>query len=215
MKVGIKRPSPALFIAVIALVVALTGSAAYAALAPKSVGPRQLKTKAVTGAKVANDAVTSAKVAKNSLVGSDFNISQMGTVPAATSAKQAANATTVGAGYTANCKSGTILIRGTCYDSAPRGPILGVKAAADACASSGGYLPTPMEAQSIRQAINLGDGSGSNAVFTDSYTANTVGINFGVTVVSNTGANFVQNNASIESPPIASYHYVCAYRLVQ
>ena len=50
------RPSPAMMVACIALLVALTGTsvAAVQALAPNSVGTVQLKANAVTGAKVAN-----------------------------------------------------------------------------------------------------------------------------------------------------------------
>ena len=54
MKVGMKRPSPAMVIALIALITALSGSA-YAALSvPRnSVGPRQLRAKAVSTGKLA------------------------------------------------------------------------------------------------------------------------------------------------------------------
>ena len=50
------RPSPAMVVACLALLVALTGTsvAAVQALAPNSVGTVQLKANAVTGAKVAN-----------------------------------------------------------------------------------------------------------------------------------------------------------------
>ena len=62
MKIRFGRPSPAMVVAVVALVAALSGSA-YAALGKNSVGTRQLKAKAVTAGKIANNAVTSAKVA--------------------------------------------------------------------------------------------------------------------------------------------------------
>lgn len=211
MKVGIKRPSPAIVISVIALIVALTGTA-YAALAPHSVGPRQIKPRAVTGAKFADGAVTGNHVAKNTLDGRNFKLSELGTVPRATSAQAAANALTVN-GHPAACDSGTILIRGTCYDSAPQGPILGVKAAADVCAARGGFLPSPMEALAIRGAVSLGDGTGTNSVFTDSIAANTVGVNYGTTVVNNSGAQFVQLEND-KKEVIANYNYVCAFELV-
>ncbi len=213
MKVGIKRPSPALVIAFVALIIALTGTA-FAAIAPNSVSSRQIKPRAVTNAKIANDAVNSAKVRKRTLVGSDFNLAAFGTVPEAVSSKTAANTTTVG-GHAAVCPPATTLIRGTCYDNAPAGPVLGIKAAADACAARGGFLPTPMEAQSIRQAIFLGDGTGANSVYTDSYAANTVGIAYGMTVVNNTSADFKLNENQITKEITAVYHYVCAYRLVR
>ena len=167
MKVGMKRPSPAIVISVIAVIVTLTGTA-YAALAPHSVSSRQLKPRAVTNAKFAESAVTGPQVAKTTLDGKDFNLSNFETVPAATSAGSAANSTLV-TGHPAACPGGTILIRGSCYDSAPLGPVLGVKAAAEACAARGGFLPSPAEALSLRGAISLGDGTGTNSVFTDSY----------------------------------------------
>jgi hypothetical protein len=75
------RPSPAMVVACVALLVALGGTsvAAVEALAPNSVGTRQLKANAVTAAKIkngqvtnaklANRAVTNAKLANNSVTG--------------------------------------------------------------------------------------------------------------------------------------------------
>ena len=68
------RPSPAMVVASIALIVALGGTsvAAVSALAPSSVGPVQLKTGAVTNPKLRNNAVTGAKVHNRSLTAADF-----------------------------------------------------------------------------------------------------------------------------------------------
>jgi hypothetical protein len=211
MKVGIKRPSPAIVISVIALIVTLTGTA-YAALAPHSVGSRQIKPKAVTKAKFATGAVLSKHVAKHTLDGRNFNLNELGTVPSATSATSAANANTVNV-HPAACPGGTILIRGSCYDGAPKGPILGVKAASDACRERGGFLPSPMEALAIRGAVSLGDGTGTNSVFTDSISANTVGVEYGTTVVNNSGAEFKQLENE-KKEVIANYHYVCEFQLI-
>jgi hypothetical protein len=213
MKVGIRRPSPATVIASIAVVIALTGTA-IAAVAPKSVGTRHIKPRAVTTAKIANDAVNSEKVKKKTLVGSDFKISAFGVVPQVERSSSAVNANTVN-GHSAACPGGTTLVRGTCYDSAPKGPILGIKAAADACANDGGLLPTPMEAQSIRQAVFLGDGTGANSVYTDSYHGNTVGDDFGMIVVNNNSTDFALNEDKVTKEIIGLFHYVCAYRLVR
>ena len=83
-----RRPSAALIIAVVALVVATAGTG-YAAfkLPNNSVGTKQLKKNAVTGA----------KVKRGSLDGSDIKLSTLGTVPSAAkadSATTAARATT-------------------------------------------------------------------------------------------------------------------------
>jgi hypothetical protein len=201
MKVGMKRPSPAIVISVMAIIVTLTGTA-YAALAPHSVSSRQLKPRAVTGP----------QVAKTTLDGKDFNLSNFETVPAATSAGSAANSSLV-TGRPAACPAGTILIRGSCYDSAPLGPVLGVKAASEACAARGGFLPSPAETLALRGAISLGDGNGTNSVFTDSINANTQGVEYVTTVVNDTGAKYVRLEND-QKEVTAEFHYVCVYRLV-
>ncbi len=89
-----RRPSPALVVAVVALVVAMFGTAYAATQLPKnSVGTKQLKANAVTTAKVKKNAITTAKIKKNavtgakvknqSLTGADINLSTLGTVPSA------------------------------------------------------------------------------------------------------------------------------------
>jgi hypothetical protein len=213
MKVGIKRPSPAIVIAVIALIVTLTGTA-YAALAPHSVGSRQLKPRAVTNAKFADSAVTTNKVAKTTLTGRNFKLAEFSTLPSAQTANSAADSILVN-GHTATCPGGTVLVRGACYDSAPSGPVLGVRAAADACAARGGFLPSPGEALSIRGSVPLGNGVGSNSVFTDTYNANTEGVNFWTTVVNNSDAQPVADEDKVTKAITANYNYVCVYHLVQ
>jgi hypothetical protein len=65
------RPSPAMVVASLALLVALTGTsiAAVQALAPNSVGTVQLKPGAVTAPKIKNGNVTTAKIALNAVTG--------------------------------------------------------------------------------------------------------------------------------------------------
>ena len=87
-----KMPSPAMVVGVIALIVALTGTAFAGGfkLGKNSVGTSQLKAKAVTGPKIANNAVNGTKVANGSVTGADINLSKLGTVPnASTSATPA------------------------------------------------------------------------------------------------------------------------------
>ena len=74
-----RRPSPAMVVACIALLVALsgTGIAAVAAIPNKSVGTAQLKNNAVTNPKIANNAVTGAKVKNGSLQKADFAAGQL------------------------------------------------------------------------------------------------------------------------------------------
>ena len=79
MRKLVRRPSPAMIVACIALLVALGGTsvAAVSQLARNSVGPRQLQTGAVTNPKLRNNAVNSSKVAPRSLLRSDFAPGQL------------------------------------------------------------------------------------------------------------------------------------------
>lgn len=207
MKIRFGRPSPAMVVAVVALIAALSGSA-YAALGKNSVGTRQLKAKAVTAGKIANNAVTSAKVAQNSLTGSDINLSALGTVPSATNAANAGNAATVG-GHAASCPGGTTLIRGVCFDAAPKGPAPSLTAAEDACAAAGGTLPSPMQLYATRTVLNLGTGAGSDHMYTDSYySAVGTGSNYTTVVLDGTGRLTEQ---SVDS----ASRYYCVYALVR
>jgi hypothetical protein len=101
-------------IALLALFIALSGTtyAAATALAPNSVGTKQLKKNAVTAAKIrksavtnakiANKAVTGAKVKDDSLTGADVLESSLGKVPSATAADTATNATNASHATTAD-----------------------------------------------------------------------------------------------------------------
>lgn len=75
MKLSRIRPSPAMVVAVIALIAGVSGGA-YAALSKNSVGSKQLKKGAVKTVDIKNDAVTGKKV----------NESSLGEVPSAASA---------------------------------------------------------------------------------------------------------------------------------
>jgi len=81
----LSRPSPALVIAIIALIISMggTGYAAFT-LPNNSVGTKQLK----------NGAVTAAKVKRHSLTGAQINLKTLGTVPAARDAGRALKAGT-------------------------------------------------------------------------------------------------------------------------
>ena len=71
-------PAPAMIVAVIALLVAMGGSAyAVSNLPPNSVGTKQLKDGAVTSAKLRNGAVTAKKVKMGSLLPSNFKAGQL------------------------------------------------------------------------------------------------------------------------------------------
>jgi hypothetical protein len=75
----VRRPSPALVIACLALLVALTGTSYATVLnVPKnSVGTPQLKRNAVKPAKLAPNAVRTAHVLNGSLLAADFRTGQI------------------------------------------------------------------------------------------------------------------------------------------
>ncbi len=82
--ISLKRPSPALVIACVALGIALggTGYATVLQVPKNSVGTAQLKSSAVTNGKLAPNAVTSAKVRNRSLLRADFAAGQLPAGPA-------------------------------------------------------------------------------------------------------------------------------------
>jgi hypothetical protein len=204
----VAMPSPAMIVAVIALIAALGGSA-YAAtkLGKNSIGSRQLKAKAVTGAKIANNAVNSTKVSNSSLTGQDINLGALGTVPSAVSSSQAGNANTV-SGHPATCPGGTILIRGVCFDAASNPQVTDVKVAADKCAEKGGYLPDPLELSSAKGVLDLGkEETSTDRQYTDTYYANTSGSAYSTI--------FVTQNEMKEGAFDANAEYICVYPLVR
>lgn len=206
---------PETIIAMVALAIALTGTA-YAALKlpPKSVGKPQLRSKAVTTSKIAPSAVTAAQVADGSLTGADIELKSLGTVPTATNSESANNANAVG-GHAASCPPNTILIRGLCYDSSPSGPVNGVKAAADKCAAAGGWLPTVSDLFAARSVLNLGDGTGVHSQFTDSYYANaSTGSEPFTVVVNEHGPQWALLEKGKE-PVEENFQYTCVYPLVR
>lgn len=97
--VSSRRPSPAMVVALVALFVALGGSA-YAAT---KIGTKQLKSGAVTAAKIKKDAVTTVKIKNGAIsaaklqdgavTGAKVNLATLGTVPSANHANSANSAT--------------------------------------------------------------------------------------------------------------------------
>jgi hypothetical protein len=90
LRARLSRPSPALVVSIVALIVAMGGTG-YAALRipANSVGSAQLRQGAVTGTKIKAGAVTGADVKNRSLTAADINLGKLGIVPEATNAKRA------------------------------------------------------------------------------------------------------------------------------
>ena len=76
------RPSPAMVVAFVALLLGLGGGAYAQQLSNNSVGSKQLKNNAVTTKKIKNGAVNSNKVKNGSLVSGDFKAGQIPAGPA-------------------------------------------------------------------------------------------------------------------------------------
>jgi hypothetical protein len=92
------RPSPAMVIAFIALLLALGGGAYAQQLSNNSVGSKQLKNNAVTAKKIKNGAVTSSKVKNGTLVSGDFKAGELPAGPRGATGERGATGATGPAG---------------------------------------------------------------------------------------------------------------------
>jgi hypothetical protein len=89
----LRKPSPSVAIAFVALLLALGGTAyAGSTLQKNSVGPKQIKNGAVTSTKIARGAVGTANLKSGAVTSSKINMSGL-TVPNASTATTATNAT--------------------------------------------------------------------------------------------------------------------------
>jgi hypothetical protein len=111
------RPSPAMIVAWIALMVSLGGTSYAAIVLPaNSVGTKQIKDRAVTNAKIASDAVTAAKVKNGSLVVADISPTSLSTLSRVATATNTADVSGSG-GTVASVrlqvpKTGFVLVQG-------------------------------------------------------------------------------------------------------
>jgi hypothetical protein len=187
MRQRIRWPSPALFVAVTALFVALGGTV-YAAgkingkaikvkslpgnrLKPHSVPANRLKPGALGGLSGSGSGSTA------QITGAEINELSLGQVPEAAHAEtagkaqsaveaetaqnaiHAVNSATVN-GYSAGCLPGTQLFAGACWQSSASSVALTAPAAAASCAAQGGALPEALQlaAFSQRPGVTLAAG---------------------------------------------------------
>jgi len=158
---GLRRQAPALVVAGLALVVALSGTV-YAAgkisgrtLKVKSLPGNRLALGSVPGNRLKPGAIRGGQLAPGSITGIQIDASTLGQVPTAVHAESAEsardaetalnaanaqNATTVN-GYEAGCKAGTSPFAGACWQTTESGTALSAPAAAASCANRGGELP--------------------------------------------------------------------------
>lgn len=177
------RQLPALAVAGLALVAALSGTV-YAAAKTGRIHGRTIKVKSLPGNRLAigsvpgnrlkPGAIRGSQLAPGSITGIQIDASTLGQVPSAVHAEtaqsardaetslnaaNAQNAKTVN-GYEAGCKQGTQPFAGACWQSSPSGSPLNAPAAAGACASQGGELPDALSLLAFSQqpGVNLAEG---------------------------------------------------------
>jgi hypothetical protein len=176
MSRGLRRQVPALVLAGIALVAALSGTV-YAAgkingktIKVKSLPGNRLAMGSVPGNRLRPGAIQGSQLAPGSITGIQIDTSTLGTVPGATWAQSAQDAqSAVNAviaenakalnGYKAGCKAGTALFAGACWQVNPSPSALSAPAAAASCASAGGELPDALSlaAYSQRPGVELAE----------------------------------------------------------
>jgi hypothetical protein len=168
---GFRRQAPALILAGLALMAALSGTV-YAAskingktIKVKSLPGNRLAMGSVPGNRLKPGAIRGSQLAPGSITGIQIDASTLGQVPSAAHAERAQsaqdaqtalnaanaqNAKTVN-GYGAGCKSGTRFFAGACWQVDPSGTALAAPAAAASCAGQGGELPDALSLAAFSQ----------------------------------------------------------------
>jgi hypothetical protein len=174
MSRGIRRQAPALVVAAVALVAALSGTVYAAAkinghaikvkslpgnrLAVRSVPANRLKPGSIPSGQFAPGSISGDRLAPGSVTGLQVDVSTLGQVPSAVHADTAESAkdaeTALNAanavnaqkinGYEAGCRTGTVLFAGSCWQTVANSTAMPAANAADACANEGGELPDPL-----------------------------------------------------------------------
>jgi len=168
---GLRRQAPALVIAGLALVAALSGTV-YAAgkisgqtIKVKSLPGNRLAPASVPGNRLKPGALKGSQLAPGSITGIQIDASTLGQVPTAIHADTAESArdaeTALNAanaenakkvnGYEAGCKPGTRPFAGACWQIAASDTALNAPAAAASCAAQGGELPEALSLAAFSQ----------------------------------------------------------------
>lgn len=197
MRVGMRLPSPALVVAVLALFVALGGSV-YAAATTKISG-KAIKVKSLPGNRLKIGSVPANRLKPGALrgaaqglgpvTGAEIDELSLGQVPNAAHAEtadmaqsaidaqtalNAVNAITAAKvnGYSAGCLPGTVQFAGACWQSSAGETALSAPAAATSCAVQGGTLPEALQLAAFSQqpGVNLDGGDEWSSDIT-SYTS--------------------------------------------
>jgi hypothetical protein len=171
MSRGLWRQGPALVLAGIALVAALSGTVYAAAkingktIKAKSLPGNRLAMGSVPGNRLKPGAIRGSQLAPGSITGIHIDTSTLGVVPVAARTERAQSAENAELaehalsaetaetinGYRAGCKSGTEAFAGACWQSDPSTTSLTAPAAAASCASEGGELPDALSLAAFSQ----------------------------------------------------------------
>lgn len=175
MSRGIRRQGPALILAGLALMAALSGTVYAAAkingktIKVKSLPGNRLAMGSVPGNRLKPGTIQSSQLAPGSITGIHIATSTLGQVPSAAHAEKAQsaqdaetalnavnaeNAKTVN-GYGAGCKSGTRFFAGACWQVDHTGMSLNAPAAAASCAGQGGELPNALSLAAFSQRAGI------------------------------------------------------------
>jgi hypothetical protein len=180
MSRGLRRPGPAVVVAVVALVAALGGTV-YAAgkinghsVKVKSLPGNRLAMGSVPGNRLKPGAVGKAQLAPDSITRVQIDMSALGQVPSAAHAETAGSAQeAVKAqeaekaeeakyvnGHRAECETGTRYFGGACWQILESAAALTAPGAAAACAQQGGELPgaLALKAFAEEEGIELASG---------------------------------------------------------
>jgi hypothetical protein len=220
---ALRRPSPALFVSLIALFAALGGTVYAAAktdgklIKVKSLPGNRLKLGSVPGNRLKPGAIGAGQLAPNSIGAQQIDEATLGQVPSAVhadnadtaleaqtalAAVNAINADTVN-GHSAGCVSTTQLFAGACWQSKANGAATAPNAALT-CALQGGVLPEALQLAAFAQQPGVKlegeEWSSDIPVFSGKNT-------YGVITVSATGEIF-----SAESTKTKQYR--CVFQLV-
>lgn len=204
MSKGLRRQGPAIAIACVALFAALGGSV-YAASKGKKIDGKMIKAKSLPGNRLAigsvpgnrlqPGALSGSALAPGSVTGVQIDASTLGQVPSAVHADSAESAkdaqTALNAvnaldavkinGHTAGCKPPDRFFAGACWQTSNSEAAVSAPAAALACATQGGELPSALALAAFSQlpgiALAVGDewtGDLTNASGLDAYAVFTV-----------------------------------------
>jgi hypothetical protein len=187
---SLRRLSPSMAVALLALFVALGGSAmaAFVVSSNSQVGPNtiaggnapagahsniiagsvaaaDIKPNSIGSGRILDGSLTGADLLNNTITGVQVNEGSLAKVPSAATADDAAKlGSQPPAFYTAHCAAGQLDVAITCADTTPRGPNPWLAAARD-CVQRGEALPTLSEALAL--GLRQGDGIWTDVSWTD------------------------------------------------